>query len=82
MKTSVRVTDLAVAPDSSRMVVVGLECLSSATAKSTSATQDIGSSTQQPPAVNSLNENRLIIYSYTSRTQEACVFSWHRTHCC
>lgn len=76
MKTSVRVTDLAIAPDLSRMVVVGLDCLLSAHTSSAPSVQEVGPTTQQPMAGTSSTENRLIIYSYASRTQEACVFSW------
>lgn len=77
MKT-IRVTDLAIAPDLSRMVIVGLECLPVVNMKSTMPQSDSqGSSTansvSQQSLVATTKETRLIIYDYASRTQEACV---------
>ncbi|KAI5121012.1 hypothetical protein M0805_005958 [Coniferiporia weirii] len=77
IKTGVRVTDLAIAPDLSRMVVVGLESLPTANSKpSSSAPQDsltgVGGSSQQT-GVAGTKENRLIIYDFASRTQEASI---------
>ncbi|THH10834.1 hypothetical protein EW145_g1054 [Phellinidium pouzarii] len=76
VKTGVRVTDLAVAPDLSRVVVVGLENLPIANPKPSSASQDgqnnIGVSSQQTVMANT-KENRLIIYDFATRTQEASI---------
>lgn len=82
MKTSVRVTDLAIASDLSRMVVVGLDCIPSANAKPPPTTQDTAPNGQT--TTPSSTENRLIIYDYASRNEEACVlhlpFALSATH--
>ncbi|EJD05675.1 WD40 repeat-like protein [Fomitiporia mediterranea MF3/22] len=74
-KTTVRVTDLAIAPDLSRLVIVGLECLPLPNAKASTPQQDsqTPSSGPQQPLISSTRENRLIIYDYASRTQEVSI---------
>ncbi|KAL5490152.1 hypothetical protein ACEPAI_4985 [Sanghuangporus weigelae] len=77
-KTSVRVTDLAIAPDLSRMVVVGLEYLPMTNPKASTPQQEgqsltgSGVGSQQSLMANT-KENRVIIYDYTTRSQEASV---------
>ncbi|KAH8117166.1 WD40 repeat-like protein [Phellopilus nigrolimitatus] len=76
IKTGVRVTDLAVAPDLSRMVVIGLEYLPTANPKPTASHQDgqnIGGNGSLQTTVTNSKENRLIIYDFASRTQEASI---------
>lgn len=70
LKTAVRITDLALAPDLSRIVVVGLESLPVAAPKG--SVQTDGSNINQPPPTNA-KENRIIIYNFSNRVQEACV---------
>lgn len=72
LKTSVRITDLAVAPDLSRLVVVGLEPLPLPAAKPATDGQVAAGSSQQQP-MPSVAEYRLIIYDFSTRVQEACV---------
>lgn len=72
LKTSVRITDLAVAPDLSRLVVVGLEPLPLPAAKPATDGQAAAGSSQQQP-MPSVAEYRLIIYDFSTRVQEACV---------
>ncbi|KAL5529369.1 hypothetical protein ACEPAG_5354 [Sanghuangporus baumii] len=78
IKTSVRVTDLAIAPDLSKMVVVGLECLPMTNPKASTPQQEgqgltgSGVSSQQSLMANT-KENRVIIYDYATRLQEASV---------
>ena len=68
-------TDLAIAPDLSRLVVVGLECLPISNTKASTPQQDGqggGLTPSQYPTANT-KENRVIIYDYASRMQEAYV---------
>lgn len=71
-------TDLAIAPDLSRVVIVGLEYLPATNPKASTPQQDgqtptgSASPSQQSLTANT-KENRLIIYDYASRTQEAYV---------
>ncbi|KAL5511801.1 hypothetical protein ACEPAH_5019 [Sanghuangporus vaninii] len=75
---SVRVTDLAIAPDLSKMVVVGLECLPMTNPKASTPQQEgqgltgSGVSSQQSLMANT-KENRVIIYDYATRLQEVSV---------
>lgn len=69
LKTSVRITDLAIAPNLSRLVVVGLEIINLTTLKPADA--QAGGASQQL-ALHNIKENRLIIYDYHKKTQEAC----------
>ena len=73
LKTSIRITDLALAPDLSRLVIVGLESLPVSTSKGPVVQQDAhgNNSANSGPPVAHLKENRLIIYDYSTRTQEA-----------
>jgi len=75
--TSIRVTDLAIAPDFSRVVIIGLERLPPPVVPKAPSVHENqtagGSSTSTVQAVRDLKENRLVIYDYATRKQEASI---------
>lgn len=73
IKTTIRITDFAIAPDMSRLVVVGLDALPAKPSISAQEGQTAGTSNAAQSAVSNTKENRLIIYDYATRAQEACV---------
>jgi len=76
LTTSIRVTDLAIAPDFSRVVIIGLERLPPPVVPKPPSVHESqaasGSSTGITPA-RDLKENRLVIYDYATRRQEASI---------
>lgn len=74
IKTTIRVTDLALASDLSRLVVIGLEPLPISQPK-LSSQQDVQNSGVPSSSQQSVNskENRLIIYDFASKKQEASI---------
>ncbi len=86
LSTSIRVTDLAIAPDFSRVVIIGLEQLPPPMVPKPPSVHESqaasGSSTDITPV---RYQNCLVIYDYATRKQEACVFASHAiklSSCC
>ena len=73
VESSFRITDLSISPDLSRLVAVGIHVLPAPVNPSSASLQD-GSSTAQAAAAGQtrqMNENRLTIYDFESRTEVA-----------
>ena len=73
VESSFRITDLSISPDLSRLVAVGIHVLPAPVNPSSTSLQDGSSAAQAAAAAQTrqMNENRLTIYDFESRTEVA-----------